>query len=188
MYKGTVMKDIKLNLNFRLSEFVNLKEELTDYQIMLVKLLACELQELRGRLQEYKSGMKPVNIVITSGIRTKKDYDRLKKQGYNPSQTSDHFCGYQMVSGRPTIGAADIKVYNCSMSTKKIALFIKDLVERGVMRLGQVIYEKNPATGAEWIHLGNDPHLIFTDFISSTVERKKFLMSTDNGKTYRTLK
>lgn len=182
------MKDIKLNVNFKLSEFVDLTEELTDYQIMLIKLLAGELQELRTRLQEYKSGTKAVTINITSGVRTKRDYDRLKKQGYNPSQTSDHFCGYQMVPGRPTLGAADIKVNNCSLGTKKIALLIKDLVENGILYFGQVIYEKNPATGAEWIHLGNDPQLIFTDLVASTIVRKTFLMSTDNGKTYKALK
>lgn len=183
------MKDQKLTQDFKLSEFVDLKEELTDYQIALLKMLAQNLQEIRNELQKYKSGMKPVCIVITSGVRTKKDYDRLKKQGYNPSQTSDHFCGYQMVPGRPTLGAADIRVYNCSMTMKQIALFIKQYCEAsGFYMFGQVIYEKNPKTGSEWIHLSNDPYLVLNQYIAKTIERKRYLMSTDNGKTYKALK
>lgn len=177
------MKDEKLSDNFKLSEFS--KGELTSYQVDLLRILAGELQVVRNRLQEFKEGMKPVYVVITSGVRTKADYDRLVKQGYNPSKTSDHFCGYQ-IEGTPTLGAADIQVYNCSMTTKKIALYIKQLVLSYDVNFGQVIYEKNPATGAEWIHLGNDPELIFKKGI--TVKRNKFLMSLDNGKTYKELK
>ena len=177
------MKDEKLSDNFKLSEFS--KRELTSYQVDLLRILAGELQVVRNRLQEFKAGMKPVLIVITSGVRTKADYDRLVKKGYNPSKTSDHFCGYQ-VDGNPTLGAADIQVYNCSMNTKQIALYIKQLVLGYDVNFGQVIYEKNPSTGAEWIHLGNDPELIFKSSIN--VKRKKFLMSLDNGKTFKELK
>jgi hypothetical protein len=177
------MTDKKLTSNFKLSEFT--KSDPTDYQLSLLKILANELQIVRNRLQEFKEGMKPVYVVITSGVRTKADYDRLVKKGYNPSKTSDHFCGYQ-TDGNPTLGAADINVYNCSMTTKQIALYIKQLVLSYDVNFGQVIYEKNPATGAEWIHLGNDPELIFKNSI--TVKRKKFLMSLDNGKTYKELK
>ena len=177
------MKDVQLSKNFKLSEFS--KGELTDYQVSLLKILAEELQIVRDKLQWYKAGKKPVCIVITSGVRTKADYDRLVKKGYNPSKNSDHFCGYQM-DGNPTLGAADIQVYNCSMTTKKIALYIKELVLGYEANFGQVIYEKNPDTGAEWIHLGNDPELIFKSLVK--VSRKKFLMSLDNGKTYKALK
>ena len=181
-------KDIKLTENFMLSEFCDPKK-VNDYQVELLTVLAKEMQVVRNRLQEFKSGMKPVSILITSGVRTKEDYDRLVKKGYNPSKTSDHFCGYQ-IYGTPTLGAADIRVYNCSMSTKEIALYIKQLVMNYDVNFGQVIYEKNPKTGAEWIHLGNDPELIFSfsTNIASAIKRKKFLMSTDNGKTYRVLK
>lgn len=177
------MKDVQLSKNFKLSEFS--KGELTDYQVSLLRILAEELQVVRDKLQEFKTGTKPVYIVITSGVRTKADYDRLVKKGYNPSKTSDHFCGYQ-VEGTPTLGAADIQVYNCSMKTKQIALYIKELVLGYDVNFGQVIYEKNPDTGDEWIHLGNDPELIFKNLVK--VSRKKFLMSLDNGKTYKALK
>ena len=88
----------------------------------------------------------------------------------------------------PTLGAADIQVYNCSLNMKKIALFIKELVTKFDASFGQVIYEKNPKTGNEWIHLGNSPELIFKETVAKSITRKQFLMSTDNGKTYKVLK
>lgn len=181
-------KDINLTDNFKLSEFCDPKK-VTDYQVALLTLLAEELQLVRNMLQNYKSGDKPVTIKITSGLRTKADIARLKKQGYNPSENSDHLCGFQP-NGLPTLGAADIVVSNCAMSMKEIALLIKSEVEEERLSFGQVIYEKNPKTGNEWIHLGNDPVNIFTftSNISSVIKRKPFLMSTDNGKTYKALK
>lgn len=177
------MKDEQLSENFKLSEFA--KFDLTSYQISLLKILAGEMQIVRNRLQEFKSGSKPVSICVTSGVRTKEDYEKLLKKRYNPSKTSDHFCGYQ-INGNPTLGAADIIVKNCSLTMKRIALYIKELVLGYDVNFGQVIYERNPATGAEWIHLGNDPELIFKSSI--TLSRNKFLMSLDNGKTFQELK
>ena len=181
-------KDIKLTDNFKLSEFCDPKQ-VNDYQVALLEVLAEELQALRDLLQNHKIGKKAVTITITSGVRTKEDIARLKKQGYHPSENSDHLCGFQP-NGLPTLGAADIVVSNCDMSMKEIALFIKHEVEETNLYFGQVIYERNPKTGNEWIHLGNDPVKIFTftSNISSAIKRKQFLMSTDNGKTYRALK
>lgn len=181
------MKDRKLTENFKLSEFVSLDEELTEYQIALLTNLAEELEYVRKNLQQYKSGMKPVCMVVTSGVRTKADIARLKKQGYNPSENSDHLCGVQ-ANGKPTLGAADIQFYNCSKTTKQIALIVKEMVNSNAVYFGQVIYEKNPKTGAEWIHFSNDPEQIFAYQIAKTIQRKKFLMSVDNGKTYKALK
>jgi hypothetical protein len=61
----------------------------------------------------------------------------------------------------------------------------------GVVRVGQVIWEKNPKTGSEWIHIGNDWTYIFgapevVEGINKT--RKKYLMSLDNGVTYKEFK
>lgn len=179
-------KDVKLTENFKLSEFCDPKQ-VTDYQVALLRVLAGELQLVRDLLQDHKSGNKPVTIKITSGVRTKADIARLKREGYNPSENSDHLCGLQP-NGLPTIGAADITVYNCALSMREIALLIKRKVELLNICFGQVIYEKNPKTGNEWIHLGNDPELVFRDPIDLAVKRKKFLISTDNGKTYRALK
>ena len=154
-----------------------------------MKLLASQLQIVRNSLQEYaKDKKKQVSISINSGVRTQADYDRLKKSGYNPSATSDHFCGLQLKS-KPTLGAADIAVSNCILSLQEIASMIIDWNKEGYVDFGQIIFEYNPKTKAAWIHIGNDWNSIFAstflqDFYN--INRKKYLMSLDNGKTYKT--
>lgn len=177
------MTNKKLTENFSLNEFI--KTDPTDYQLQLLQLLADNLQSVRNFLQEFALPKKSVSISINSGVRTEADYERLIKNGYNPSKTSDHFCGYQL-QAKPTLGAADISVKNCSLSLKEIAAKIIEWDKNGLVHFGQVIYEKNPKTGGEWIHLGNDPHQIFN--FNIVVERKKYLMSLDNGKTYKAFK
>ncbi|MCL4102517.1 hypothetical protein [Fibrobacter sp. HC4] len=95
------MTDKYLTPNFKLSEFT--KSSVTDYQLSLLQLLAKNLQKVRDLLQPYAVSGKRVSISITSGVRTAEDYNRLVKNGYNPSKTSDHFCGLQM-AGEPTLG------------------------------------------------------------------------------------
>lgn len=181
------MKDINLSKNFKLSEFTSVDQ--SDYSIALLKLLASQLQIVRNNLQEYaKDRKKQVSISISSGVRTQADYDRLKKSGYNPSETSDHFCGLQLKC-KPTLGAADITVSNCSLSLHEIASMIIYWNIEGYVNFGQIIFEYNPKTKFAWIHVGNDWNSIFAstflkDFYD--INRKKYLMSLDNGKTYKT--
>lgn len=181
------MKDINLSKNFKLSEFTSVDQ--SDYSIALLKLLASQLQIVRNNLQEYaKDRKKQVSISISSGVRTQADYDRLKKSGYNPSETSDHFCGLQLKC-KPTLGAADITVSNCSLSLHDIASMIIYWNIEGYVNFGQIIFEYNPKTKFAWIHVGNDWNSIFAstflkDFYD--INRKKYLMSLDNGKTYKT--
>ena len=180
------MKDLTLTKNFKLSEFT--KTDLTEYSLALVKLLAANLQVIRNKLQEYaKDPNKPVTISISSGVRTQADYERLVKNGYNPSKTSDHFAGYQLLS-KPTLGAADIKVGNCKLALYEVADLIIQMKSEGEVDVGQVIWEYNPKTKSDWIHIGNDWWQIFdSEFISDNklfTTRKEFLMSFDNGKTY----
>lgn len=182
------MKNVSLSKNFKLSEFVN--HDVTDYALALLKLLASQLQIVRNKLQDYAvDKRKAVTININSGVRTEEDYKRLIKNGYNPSKTSDHFCGYQLLS-KPTLGAADIKVTNCSLSLQEIANMMIEMNKKGELSVGQVIFEYNPKTKSSWIHVGNDWWNIFeTSFIADNnlfSTRKKFLMSLDNGKTYQT--
>ena len=107
------MTNTKLSKNFSLSEFT--KSDVTPYTLALLKQLAAQLQIIRNVLQDYAvDKKKAVTISINSGVRTQADYDRLIKNGYNPSKTSDHFAGLQILS-TPTLGAADIKVSNCSL-------------------------------------------------------------------------
>lgn len=182
------MKDVSLSKNFKLSEFT--KNDVTDYALALLKLLASQLQIVRNRLQSYAvDKKKPVSISIHSGVRSEEDYKRLIKNGYNPSKTSDHFCGYQLLS-KPTLGAADIKVNNCSLSLQEIANMLIEMNDKGELDAGQIIFEYNPKTKSSWIHFGNDWWRIFdANFIFDNnlfKSRKKYLMSLDNGKTYQT--
>lgn len=182
------MKDVSLSKNFKLSEFT--KSDVTDYALALLKLLASQLQIVRNRLQSYAvDKKKPVSISIHSGVRSEEDYKRLIKNGYNPSKTSDHFCGYQLLS-KPTLGAADIKVNNCSLSLQEIANMLIEMNDKGELDAGQIIFEYNPKTKSSWIHFGNDWWRIFdANFIFDNnlfKSRKKYLMSLDNGKTYQT--
>ena len=183
------MTDFKLTQNFKLSEFTS--TDLTPYQTALVQLLANNLQKVRDYLQQFKvDPKKNVSVGISSGVRTQSDYDRLIKKGYNPSKTSDHFCGLQLAC-KPCIGAVDVYVKNCSLKLKDIVAKIIELDKAGQVNFGQVIYEYNPATRAEWIHLGNDWEKVFSDqgiIDSMNKTRKKYLMSLDNGKTYRDFK
>lgn len=183
------MTDVKLTTNFKLSEFT--KTDLTPYQIALVQLLAENLQKVRDFLQQFKKDPKKnVCIGISSGVRTQSDYDRLVKKGHNPSKTSDHFCGLQL-AGKPCIGAADIYVTNCTLKLKDIVAKLIVMDKLGEIDFGQIIYEYNPSTKAEWIHLGNDWEKVFNDrgiIDSINKTRKKYLMSLDNGKTYKDFK
>ena len=181
---------MQLTTNFTLEEFT--KTELTEYQLQLVKLLANNLQIVRDNLQPFSKKGKQVSITITSGVRTQADYNRLLKQGYNPSKKSDHFCGVQ-TDGNPTLGAADIVVNNCSISMKECARRIIEMTNEGIVNFGQVIYEYNPNTKKSWIHLSNDWKCIFknNDYFSPIeyfFKREKYLMSMDNGKTYKKFK
>jgi len=170
---------MKLTANFDLSEFS--KIQLNDYQMSLVQLLADNLQKVRDLLQPFARGGKQVSITITSGVRTMEDYERLKNQGHNPSKNSDHFCGFQPGSS-PTVGAADFKVNNCTLSLKDISLLMIEWDKSGKIHFGQIIYEFNPKTGNCWIHVGNDWNQVFKDGIK--VSRTKYMQSLDNGKTY----
>ena len=180
---------MKLTENFALEEFS--KEKLTEYQIGLLRMLATQLQKLRDNLQEERMDpQKPVTIGISSGVRTMADYERLKQKGYHPSKTSDHFCGLQL-DGKPCLGAADIYIKNCRLSYHDIVKRFILLDKVGVVDVGQIIWEQNPKTGAEWIHIGNDWTRIFqapevVEVINKT--RKKYLMSLDNGVTYKEFK
>ena len=177
------MTDKQLTPNFKLSEFI--KTDPTEYQENLLQLLAENLQKVRDLLQPFAVTGKKVSITINSGVRTAEDYDRLKAQGYNPSKTSDHLCGLQLTA-KPTLGAVDIRVNNCKLTTTEIFEKIMHWDKTLQVSFGQVIYEYNPATKAEWIHLGNDWNKIFQPGIM--VYRKKYQKSLDNGKTYQEIK
>ena len=162
-----------------------------DYQKMLINNLANGLQVLRD------TAPAKISISITSGVRTIEDYYRLQGSGYNPSSTSDHFCG-NAVPIQPTdskykkfgpnyifsTGAADtiptgMKVYDYFIHAMKS--FVRENV-----KFGQIIYEKNPKTKAEWVHISGPYSNYFSQGIVTWLDKKPFLKSLDGGKTYTT--
>jgi hypothetical protein len=155
-----------------------------------IDILAENLQVVRDNIG--------VSMTITSGVRTIADYKRLVQQGYNPSRTSDHYYGdpVPLSPGTPkydkygrmhyySVGAVDIVP---SMDVKECFDIVKGLVANGDCKFGQVIYEYNPKTQSEWLHLSNDPCQFFSEFICDCIDKRPFMQSLDNGKTYQIIK
>lgn len=165
----------------------------SDYSKMLLDNLAKNLQVIHDAL--------PYNVTmrISSGVRTLSDYNRLVKQGYNPSVKSDHYCGEAVplevgsnnynkygATYNFAVGAADIVTMGIDI-IKLFDLAIRRTIE-GKCSFGQVIYEYNPNDKDEWVHFGNDPSLVFSANICAFLNRGKFLKSVDGGKTYSVVK
>jgi hypothetical protein len=165
----------------------------TQYQLLLLKSLATNLQVIRDNV----SGL--TAMTITSGVRDMAEVERLLKQGYNPSATSDHFCGLAVKIGKDdkkyakfgdtynfAVGAADI--VPSGVSPMQLFMEAMKLIKDGKCGFGQIIYEKNPATGAEWVHFGNNVAYFFSEAIVNLIARPRFLHSMDGGKTYSVIK
>jgi hypothetical protein len=176
----------KLSRNLSIKEFTGSMP--SDYQLSFMKIIAGNIQKLRDSLNSQEASSwktdisKDIQISINNGLRTIDDYNRLLAKGYNPSKSSDHFFGLSPFFPKPSLGAADISLVNCKKDLWEVHEFIISLYKKGVVKFGQIIYEKgknNP-----WIHLGND----WTDIFSSNITgntRQRFLVSMDNGKTYQ---
>jgi len=154
----------------------------------MVELLASQLQVVRDEIG--------VPMVITRGVTTLEDQQRLINKGYFPSPTSDHFFGasvpldpsnkkYPLVgpSYNFAVGAADCVPKNITIRNF-FASAVK-LNESKKCQFGQIIYEYNPATHAEWVHFGNNPSAFFSPMVTSIVGRSKYMQSLDGGKTYQ---
>ena len=183
-----------LTKNFSFSEFRPKNSPSTwtpnsIYQKMLIVNLAENLQIVRDKMPTG-SYMK-----ITSGVRLLSDYDRLRASGYNPSKTSDHNCGVSipLINGTKkfkkfgetynfAIGAADI--VSIGMSTWDLFKLSFRLTKEGVCNFGQIIYEKNPTNGSEWVHYGNNLENFYSKKIIDMIGRQKFMKSIDGGTSY----
>lgn len=178
--------DAKLTANFKLKEFT--KSSISDYQVSMIKILAQQLQIIRDLMNNFADWKidkaKSISLNVSSGVRSAEDYERLKAAGYNPSASSDHFCGYQP-NTKPTLGAADIQFSNLKASYQEVYASIVKWCKEGKINFGQIILEHNPAKGSYWIHFGNDPKLIYSEEVSKSISRNKFITSMDNGKTYK---
>lgn len=132
--------------------------EPTPQQLKVLKH-TCEylLEPLRKLLNDNFVGtvyrgqlIKKVIIKITSGLRTKTVNQLLRKEGYNPSDTSQHCTGE----------AVDIEVVLIGENNVRIVLYyielynlIKLWVRLGVLSVDQCIQEKSG--GALWVHLSH---------------------------------
>jgi len=163
-----------------------------EYQKMMITTLAENIQKLRDGANALKKSSN-VSIGISSGIRTMADYYRLQGAGYNPSPTSDHFCGMAVPIEAGTAkhvkfgdtynfasGAADCVVRG--MSTYDFFKIAMDQFRLSRAEFGQVIYEKDEKV--EWIHLSNAYENYFSDRIVTWLDKTPFLKSLNGGKTY----
>ena len=140
------------------------------YQKTLITNLAENQQVIRN---ELPSG---AYMKITSGVRTLADYDRLINAGYNPSKTSDHNCGVS-IPLKPDVVSPGMSIWDLFKLSFR-------LTKEGMCDFGQIIYEKNPANGSEWIHYGNSLKSLFSEQIVEMIGRQKFMQSLDGGRTY----
>ncbi len=179
---------MKLTNNFSLYEFApkGYDRQWTPskpYQLFLIKLLADELQIV-------SDAIKNVPIKITSGVRTKYDYNRLKKAGYYPSPTSDHYCG-TLVAGETekcdffegvypfACGAVDIVVSKRDL--KEVFDIIVELQRTGKVSFGQIIFEGG------WIHISNSMDNVLQSLREGGMLNYSgdILTSGNSGKSYQ---
>lgn len=161
----------------------------SEYQKILLVNLAENLQVIRNNVPR-NSYMR-----VSSGVRNKNDFDRLTSLGYHPSKTSDHNFGLSVELdenslkykkfGRTynfSVGASDIIAVG--MKTWDLFKLSFQLTKEGMCDFGQIIYEKDPNSNAEWIHYGNNPSLFFSEKIVHLINRSKFLKSLNGGRGY----
>jgi len=173
---------------FSHKEFLKFPKHPTPQDLFLLEAMKYNLNIVRAEIK--------TPIRITNCVRTRADYYRLKKKGYHPSATSDHFWGRAI----PTIKRKDKKRYGpfFTMSAGAVDIvtpkdsylfgtfkMIISLVREGRIDFGQVIYERSPRT--EWIHIGNNRRLLFSPRLLRRVGaiKTRILKSLDGGKSYK---
>ncbi len=159
------------------------------------KIMQLMIKQLAENLQIIRSYFSKSRFQVSSGVRTLVDYARLKDSGYNPSKTSDHYCGQAIPLEANSkkferfgafynfaVGAADI--VPVGVSAADVFDLAVDFNLRNEVNFGQIIYEKNPANNSEWIHFSNNPTSFFQLKVCEIFQRRKYLKSVDGGKTY----
>ncbi len=186
---------MRLSKNFYLSEFTKLSDsQVTPVQKFLLKALCNDILE---PLRAFFSC--PINV--TSGMRTRDDYNRLKARGYHPSETSDHFFGEAVPLTRKSkiqkfgnfysysVGAADIvPACGADVAFDRLKDYISPIAgwvsfPQVNLRVGQLILEHGKSY---WLHVSNPATLVYSrQFAKEYLKRIHFLKSLDNGKTYQ---
>lgn len=142
-------------------------------------LLINELQEFLG-----------VQIRVGSGLRSAEDVNRLIKQGYNPSRTSDHFYGIsvQQKNGSyyaDSVGAADLYIPGLAKLFLKIVDFYGKEPD-ATKRPHQIIYETGKAS--DWLHIANRVSSAYAPALApKMISKRPLLYSLDCGKSYSIL-
>lgn len=188
---------MKLSTHFQLKEFTTLPDkQISQIQLfMLLNLCKNILEPIRDFLG--------CGIKVTSGMRSRDDFDRLLQQGNHPSETSDHFFGVPVPIVNPvkiakfgeeygySVGAADV-VPACGgkIAFEKIRPYFKTdtseiLLPGRPIKIGQFILEKK---NAYWLHISNPSTLIFSPyFVGKFLQRKPFMVSLNNGVSYQAI-
>lgn len=126
------------------------------------------------------------SLILSSGIRSKKSYERLKAKGYNPAKTSDHFFGQDIDGYLLSAGAFDI--VPADKNTRSFFDFLLKHFNRKTntlifdnmsVRVGQILIEKGKVS--EWVHISAD-----RTFINSKANPYSIRVgeSLDNGKSF----
>lgn len=168
------MRNIKLSKNFSLYEFtfskISKKHAVLsnkDYQLLLLQKLVDNIMQL----VRNKFG----TVYINSGIRDKYVFDTLKKNGYNPSKTTDHSFGIPEVN-QFGAGAADFVMSGANLWD--VYNYI-----RATCIYGQVIIY---LTGKlpTFIHVSNPTNLIYNQKLISDMKLDKEKNLVCVGKKY----
>jgi len=191
---------MKVSDHFEYEEFCKRDQEiLTPVQMyMLINLCQNILEPIRSHLCVVCK--RDVSIKVVSGIRFPSDNNRIRAQGFNPSETSDHLFGnivklHNAVKIRKygkyyqfSVGAADI-IPDCGADRAwdiLLPFFNRNTSTIDLpgcsIPIGQVILEKRKTF---WLHISNPKRLIFTEQVVETyLKSEPFLKSLDNGCTY----
>lgn len=193
---------MRISENFNLREFVAEGRDITPIQAFMLQNLCIKILEpIRAFLN--------CPMAITSGMRFPSDINRLRKSGYNPSETSDHLFGNlvrvsslkkKAIYGNYysfSVGACDtvpscgaLQAWNKLKPYFDIANGIINLPVRNSIhpiKIGQLILEQNE--NGHWLHISNSQSILYSDaFIAKYLKKIPFLISEDNGKTYNIYK
>lgn len=192
----------KITPHFRLNEFLKRDEiSLTGIQLFMLHNLCNNLEAIRSFLS--REFARTISIKVTNGFRQPSDNNRLRKAGYNPSETSDHLFGNMVKLRNPakirrfgryytfSVGAADI-VPACGAKEAWEAMAPYFTRKTGIVtlpdnhiKIGQMILEKR---NSYWIHISNPADLIYSpEIVTAFLNRVHFLKSTNNGGSYETV-
>ena len=194
------MSSITLSEHFSFDEFVKESNpKLTSIQwYMLQNLCQNILEPLRafaGQVSRIKNC-----FTITSGMRFPSDRERLIKQGYHPSETTDHDYGQAVKLTREKNIAKYGEYYFYSMGAADIvpacgALFLFEKCKQyfkhgehaidlptGKIFINQFILEKGKDY---WLHISNPVSLLYKEPMIKFLDKDCFLQSLDNGSSYQ---